>query len=150
MAISLIDHCYTNIVHFLNCTAVVDIGSSDHSGIFITKNTKCHPTRPRHVIKRSYKYFNIEHFLSDVNESAINQSVTKCIDLEEAADTFQSMFSHILDSHAPIKKYQMRRHYLPFLSVGTKALINEKNNLFKQAAQNGYEIALLKQGYEVK
>ena len=39
LARSLIDHCYTNIVHSLISTEVVDIGSSDHRGIFITRNT---------------------------------------------------------------------------------------------------------------
>ena len=89
------------------------------------------------IKKRSYKNFIIEDFLSDIYQSDIDTRVTALNDLELAASEFQSLFSEILNRHAPVKTFQMRKNYLPYLSQNTKSLIKEINILFKKATMEG-------------
>ena len=102
------------------------MGDSDHLGIVVTKYTRAPALKPRTVIKRSYKYFNIESFLTDILNSDINDAVCAHEDLEGAAEVFENKFKAIIDKHAPIKKNQMRNNYSPFVSESTKLLNQEK------------------------
>ena len=51
-------------------------------------------------MKRSYKNFKPEEFLTDILESDINNVVTACEDLDSAAEIFEDSFKEILDKHA--------------------------------------------------
>ena len=126
----MIDHCYTNVPGKITKPEVLAIGNSDHLAVFITKYSKEVVLQPKMIRKQSYKYFNIENFLSDIYHSEINATVTNLDDLESAATQFQTLFSRILNLHAPMKTFQVRSKYLPFLSEETKNLIKNKNILF--------------------
>ena len=62
--------------------------------------------------------------------------------MEEAAKVFERKFSEILDFHAPMKTYQMRKHYLPHISEETKLLIKERKTLHEEAVRTGNTILL--------
>ena len=94
-------------------------------------------------MKRSYKHFNPVSFLQDIQNSCIDEAVTACGNLEEAAAVFQELFSHVLDRHAPHKVFQTRKHYVPFLSEETKLLMAERDALKEEATKNGDEDLLL-------
>ena len=76
-------------------------------------------------------------FLTDIFQSSINDVITSIHDLDSAAELFQKMFKSILDQHAPIKTYQTRKNYIPYLSQESKALIHQKNTLFREATISG-------------
>ena len=130
MSHSLIDHCYTNVPEKITRPEVLGIGSSDHLAVFIIKHSRCLNSRPKHVKKRSYANFEIEKFLLDIYKSDINRRVTARKDIEEAAMEFHACFTEVLNVHAPIKVFQMRKNYLPYLGKETKLLIEKKNFLF--------------------
>ena len=88
-------------------------------------------------MKRSYKHFNIEGFLTDVLNSNINEKIPAINNLEEAAEEFESCFKGIIDKHAPIKTFQMYKHYLPYLSEQTKALIKERKEMKELSVKYG-------------
>ena len=50
----------------------------------------------------------------------------------------------VLDKHAPIKVFQMRKHYSPFLSNETKLLIDERKVLKEEMTKKG-DISLAKE-----
>ena len=54
-------------------------------------------------------------------------------DIEEAAVEFQNIFKTILDKHAPMKTFQIRKHYIPYLSEETKLLMEERDALKQEA-----------------
>ena len=54
-----IDHCYTNVPEKLCSPEVLVVGDSDHLGVVVTKYTRSSHTKPKTVMKRSYKNFNI-------------------------------------------------------------------------------------------
>ena len=150
---SCIDHCYSNVPEKVSKPEVIAVGDSDHLGVAITKYTRAEALKPRTVTKRSYKNFNIENFLTDVLNSNLNSDVTACEDLEEAAEVFETSFRTILDRHAPIKTFQMRKHYSPFISERTKLLMMERSELKLKATKDGDKNAekeSKKKGKEIK
>ena len=150
---SCIDHCYSNTPEKLSRPDVLAVGESDHMGITVTKYSRAEPIKPKTVQKRSYKMFDIEQFLTDVHDSSINNDVTACDNIEEASTVFEKGFKHILDKHAPIKVFQNRKHYCPYVSERTKTLMCERNNLKEKAAIHGdknSEIEFKRKGKEIK
>ena len=99
-------------------------------------------TKPQTVRKRSYKHFSVGNFLTDIYNSGINERVVAENDIEEAATVFQDMFSEVLNFHAPMKIFQMRKHYSPEISAETKLLINERNILQQEATVTGNNLLL--------
>ena len=138
---SLIDHCYSNAVGKVAPPEIVGVGSSDHHEVVVTKYMRAPKIKPKVVMKRSYKNFVAEDFLKDINSSNLNKDVTATNDLEEAASKFEKIFKEILDIHAPVKIFQMRRNYSPFLSEKTKSLIAVRNKWKEIAVNYGYKHA---------
>ena len=138
---SCIDHCYTSSPEKLSKPDVVAVGESDHLGVVVTKYVKIPKIKPRTVTKRSYKDFSVETFLTEVLNSKIDENVTACESLEEAAEVFEEMFKKILDRNAPIKTFQMRKNYSPYVSDKTKLLIMDRNALKLKAVNNADKIA---------
>ena len=134
---SCIDHCYTNVPEKVSKPEVIAVGESDHLGIVVTKYTRAPALKPKTVTKRSYKYFSIEHFLTDILNSNLNEAVCNHEDLEEASKLFEETFRNILDIHAPIKTFQMRKYYSPYVSDRTKQLMKERNELKEEATKSG-------------
>ena len=148
-----IDHCYTNVPEKLSRPEVLVVGDSDHLGVVVTKFTRSPPIKPKTVMKRSYKNFNIEKFLTDILNSNIENDVTGSDDVEEAAEIFEKGFKSILDEHAPIKIFQMRKHYSPYVSEHTKSLLKERKVLKEEAIATGDKNAekeFKKKGKEIK
>ena len=108
-----------------------------HLGIVVTKYSRAEPLNPKTVTKRSYKNFKVELFLADILNSNINNEVTACEIIEEAARVLEESFKIILDKHAPIKTFQMRKHYSPYVSSNTKELMKERKALKEVATTTG-------------
>ena len=137
---SCIDHCYTNVPDKVTVPELVAVGSSDHLGIVIKKFTRAPKIKPKIIQKRCYKNFIIENFLNDILTSHINEVVTACDDLEAAAEKFENIFGEILDKHAPMKKIQVRKNYLPYLSVETKLLMEDRKAVKEESVATGDKV----------
>ena len=150
---SCIDHCYTNVPEKMSEPCVEAVGDSDHLGIVVTKFSRAEPMKPKTVKKRSYKYFNMENLLVDIANSNIDRDVTECDNIEDAAKVFEESFKPILDKHALIKTFQVRKHYAPYVSDSTKKLMKERKELKELAANTGDKEAekkAKKKGKEIK
>ena len=90
------DHCYTNVPGKVSKPEMTAVGNSDHLGIVVTKYAKLGSSKPKTVKKRSYKDFKVVDFQTYVLESMINNAVTACEELDEAAEMFESMFKIFL------------------------------------------------------
>ena len=120
---------------------MIAVGNSDHLGVVVTKFTRTPKIKPKVVMKRSFKEFKPEDFLKEINHSNFNQDVTAAENIEEAAFIFENNFRKILDKFAPIKVFQMRKNYTPFLSDKTKEMIQSRNSWKELAATKGYQSA---------
>ena len=135
---SCLDHITTNIPEKCSVPEVFNEGSSDHLPIMVTKFSREVRTQPKTIKKRNYKNFVIGSFLLDVQEHVTNGAFDKVIKSEnvhEASALFSGIFGTILNKHAPLKVFQVRNNYSPWLSKETKQLISDRNKLHKEAIE---------------
>ena len=81
----------------------------------------------RYVVKRSYKNFDQLKFLAEFRKISW-WDLYCCADVNVAVKLFTSKFSQVLDKHAPLKKFQNRKRYAPWISNSTKELMQERNS----------------------
>ena len=109
-------------------------GSSDHKLILAIRHSKEKISNPRIIFKRNYSNFDPELFLSEVR--AISWwEVYSCEHVESAAQLFTNKLNNILNRMAPMKKYQVRTKYAPWVSKSTKEKIRARNYAQKKASE---------------
>ena len=69
---------------------------------------------------------NEKSFIEDVRKASW-WSVYRCEDANEAAEIFTHKLTEILDRHAPVKVFQTRTNFAPWLSEETKQLMQERD-----------------------
>ena len=73
--------------------------------------------------------------MSEIHNSGINTIVTGAKTIDAAAEAFENIFKHILNEHAPMKVFHMRKNYNPYVSEETKELILNRKALQEEAAK---------------
>ena len=129
-----IDHHWTTAPEKLSEYSIFHMGSSDHALLSVVRYAVCKKSSQQYVTRRSYKNFNSRVFLDEV--AAIRWwDVYKCDTVDEAVRVFTELLTTILDRNdiAPVKTFQQRRQYAPWLSEETKALMAERDSAVKQA-----------------
>ena len=101
----------------------------------VTKHSKEIDDKPEVVKKRSYKNFVEKDFLREIKYTDF-QSVLEETDENEAAKKFCSIFRSVLDNHAPIKVFQIRNNYAPWVSDETQKLMEQRNKLKEESTQS--------------
>ena len=129
-----IDHHWTTAPEKLSEVSLMHMGSSDHALVSVVRYSRCVKSSQQYVTKRSYKNFNNERFLDEVG--LIHWwDVYKCTTVDEAVRLFTERVCGILDRNdmAPVKTFQQRRQYAPWLSAETKSLMEERDKAMKRA-----------------
>ena len=107
---TLIDLILTNRPKSFLTKNVICTGLSDfHSLIYGVLPGSLPKTYPKYIQFRSYRKFNTEEFLADIQCSDLYH----CADYEDAHKGFHSyleLFQQICNSHAPIKKKKSKRY----------------------------------------
>ena len=135
---SCIDHVTTNVPEKCNTPEVFPAGCSDHLPVMVTKYSREPRSQPKTIKKRNYKNFKAEDFLNDVSEHVANGSFDRILhnqDINEASAIFSGMFGTILNKHAPLKVFQVRNNYVPWISPETKKMIEVRDELQKEALE---------------
>ena len=122
-----LDHLYTNKVEKLSSVQTFLTGTSDHKLLKVVRFTKSFKHLPRYVKKRTFKCFNEEEFRNSLIESGLDE-VLNCTDVNLAAEILTTKLSEILDIMAPVKKFQTRTNYAPWMSKETKLLKEKKRS----------------------
>ena len=133
---SCLDHVTTNIPEKCSIPEVFPVGSSDHLPIMVTKFSREPRSQPKTIKKRNYKNFSTAAFLNDVSENVNNGSFNRVLNnqnINEASALFSGIFGSILNKHAPLKVFQVRNNYIPWLSAETKQMIVARDELQKEA-----------------
>ena len=129
---SCIDHLYCNAQHRISPVQVISFGSSDHDAISYVRFAKEPKPPSRVIMKRSYKNFNKENFLSDLSNLDFGD-VYGTLDVDMAADLLTQKLVNVLDYHAPWIKFQQRKNYVPWITIDTVKLMAERDEYKKQA-----------------
>ena len=128
-----LDHFWTSHPDKLSDIHTYFHGSSDHKLLIGTRYSKSVVRHQRYIKKRSYTNFDLNLFKQSVSEISWWE-LYSCEDPDLAADIFTRKLNAILDVMAPIKKYQVRAKYAPWLTSGTKDLMNDCDLAQKRAA----------------
>ena len=134
-----IDHLYTNQPEKLSSVSTTFWGGSDHKMIFAIRQSKSLKKGNRYVKKRQYKNFDCDTFLNEISK-LIWWDVYMCEDLDTAVQLFTEKFTGVLDKLAPMKIFQSRVKYAPWLSTETKKLIDQRNVAQSKAAFSNDEV----------
>ena len=101
------------------------------SGIRRSKSFK---TSCRYIRKRTYKNFDQQLFIKAVQEVGW-LDLYICSDVNEAVSIFNQKITGILDEMAPMKTFQVRANYAPFLSEQTVKLMKIRDEQHRQASE---------------
>ena len=114
-------------------SGVIPVGFSDHSAIFaVRKLHRLKPPPPRVIDTRSFKRFNRDTFIEDLNKvpwSLINSFAA----VEDSWDSFKQLFGEVADSHAPRIRLRVRGPKVPWLTREVKQLMNERDHFHNLA-----------------
>jgi len=111
---TLIDHIYSNQCSNISYIDVPQIGLSDHFPVFLTRKTNVSAPKLSHhsITYRSLKKFNEENFKNDL--MCIPWDVIKVFDdVNDALDSWYTLFNEVLDRHVPIKRQRVKRPNQP-------------------------------------
>ena len=131
-----LDHYYTNRPHKVNNIHAYYHGSSDHKLIFAVRHSKVKFSKPRIIMKRCYKNFDPALFLAEVRNISWWE-VYSCENVESAAELFTNKLNNILNKMAPVKKFQVRSNYAPWMSDQTKEKIKTRDAAQQKASETG-------------
>ena len=92
----------------------------------------------RYVKKRSYKNFDPNRFLAEV-EKIRWWDIYQCENVDAAVQLFSEKLTRILDQLAPIKTVQTRTRYAQWLSQPTKLLIEKRDQAQSRASSSKLE-----------
>ena len=116
-----LDHLYSNKPEKLSSVETFFTGVSDHKLLKVQRFTKGFRPLPRFVRKRTFKEFNEEIFKDNIKSCGLEE-VYLCTDANSAAEVLSKKLTMVLDMMAPIKKFQTRTNYAPWISKETKEL----------------------------
>ena len=111
---TLIDHIYTNEDEHVSSTHVAHIQISDHYAIFCNRRISPVFKKDSHksISYRSFKHFNDDMFLYDL--MCVNWTDIESInDIDSMINTWYSMFTEVVDKHAPVKTQRVKRNIQP-------------------------------------
>ena len=131
-----LDHFWTSNPNKLSNVHTYFHGSSDHKIIIGTRYTKRIIRSQRYIKKRSFKNFDPSAFIQAVKTTSWWE-LYSCDNPEDATEILSRKLNLILDEMAPIRKYQVRPKYAPWLTNCTKELMNERDLAQKRASRTG-------------
>ena len=110
-------------------------GLSDHKLLKVIRYSKSFRQIPRYVRKRSFKNFEETTFKQKLSECNLAE-ILECSNVNDATAMLIEKLTNILDTLAPIKTFQTRSNYAPWLSDETKNIQKERNEAQEKAAQS--------------
>ena len=89
-----------------------------------------------YVVARSYKYYDPQSFLSDLNKIPWYENILSD-DVNEKLLHFNEAFFRVLDNHAPIKKIKIKHRRCPFINEEIKEKMAKRDQAHKIARETG-------------
>ena len=111
---TLIDHLYTNLDENISRVHVCKLTLSDHYAIFGNRklNSYVHNKEHHTITYRSIKYFDEYSFVKDLSEAPWKM-VAAFDDVNDMVQTWNCLFLEIINKHAPIRNYRIKRKHQP-------------------------------------
>ena len=138
---SSIDVMLTNKNRSFINTKVVATGLSDCHGMITTMlRTHVKNIKPTIIKYRSFKHFNEQSFLLELEECMQNRDFENEI---EPFESFLNDFQNIIDHHAPLKSKVVRGNDGPFMTKQLRSEIRQRSKLSAKAKREQTPISRL-------
>ncbi|CAB4021257.1 Hypothetical predicted protein, partial [Paramuricea clavata] len=102
--------------------------------------------KPRYIECRNFKNFSESKFIKDL-KSAHWPIINEFDDVNDACDTWTSVFSEVIEKHAPVRSFRVRNKPSPWLNSELKYLMINRDKLKKKAisSNNSESLSAYKQ-----
>ena len=100
---SLIDVILTTNTDIVSLSDVLACSVSDHHLVYLVLTLKTPRLKPSYVTIRSYANYNAKQFSEDLSLVPFH-IISMFDDFDEQVETFNALFTDILDDHAPLRE----------------------------------------------
>ena len=133
---SIIDHVATTCARNIVEAGVHKVTMSDHYMVYCIRKFNGAVEKGHKMIKtRKMKNFDKEAFLADVSGICWEQMFSETDDINALVNYWSSLFSLIIDKHAPITEMRVSEKYCPWIDKDLKALMQTRDKLKKAASK---------------
>ena len=112
---TLIDVIFTSNPAITVDSGIVETHISDQYLVFAVLNLRMPKPPAAYVVARSYKHYDPQSFLSDLNKIPWYENILSD-DVNEKLLHFNRAFFRVLDNRAPIKKIKIKHRKCPFIN----------------------------------
>ena len=141
---SCIDHIFVNKSEKVSQSGVIESGISDHFITFCTRKINNEILNKHNtVMARSMKNYCSEVFIEKLKE--VNwENVFRCSNVNDAWDSFKTMFLEVIDNIAPVKEIRVKGRTEPWMTSDILEMIYERDQILTLANKNKSIIELRK------
>ena len=104
---------------------------SDHALVYAILRVFSPKCRSQKICFRSMKNFDVDKFCDDLNYAPFVTVMNSFEDVNDKLFAFESMYTSILDEHAPMKTVRVRGNQVPFMNDEWRKAIRYRNRLWK-------------------
>lgn len=98
--------------------------------------------KSRKLYFRSLKHFDRDMFLADLRIVPFGV-IDTFDDVDDKLFVFETLFTEVLDEHAPLKEFHVRGNQVPYMTEEWRKAIRYRNRLWKiftrDRTENNYE-----------
>ena len=135
----IIDVIMTSSIDLVERSGVLKSHISDHYLVYALLKRKISKPPPSYVKVRSYKNYDSQCFISDLERVPWNE-VFLVDDASDMVDRFSKQFLEVIDSHAPVKSVKVKHRHCPFVNEEIKVLMRDRDRLLKRARCTGLPV----------
>ena len=133
---TLIDVILTSHENLIIDTKVIPSSISDHDLIYAILKLKRQRPKPVYITTRTFKNYQQDDFLRDI--SMVPWCIVDCFDdIDDRVYALNTLFSEVLDKHAPIKKVKIRGRPSPYITDEIRQLMKSRDRWRKIARRTG-------------
>ena len=118
---TMIDHIATNLQRNILLSGVIKVSMSDHYMVYCVRKFNGSLNRDHKAIKtRNMKHFSKSAFLADVSRICWKDIIMPCHGVDELVRKRTSVFSTLIDKHAPYRELRVSERYCPWVTLQLK------------------------------
>ena len=134
---TIIDHIATTCVRNIVDSGVLEVSLSDHYLVYCIRKFNGAVEKGHKMIKtRKMKNFNEDAFLADVSGICWEHMLTETDDINILVNHWSTLFSLIIEKHAPMTEMRVSEKYCPWIDRNLKDLIRTRDKLKKAAVSS--------------
>ena len=126
---TIIDHLAKTCARDIISTGVHEVSLSDHFMVYcIRKFNGAVGKDHKRIQTRNVNNFKEEEFLSDVSSICLERVFQQTDDINTLVNDWSTLFSLIIEKHAPLKELRVSEKYCPWIDKDVKGLMRTRDD----------------------